>query len=331
MPTWLSGTMRTARNLGLAALVAALLSSWLFAPSRAAGRDAYYGAVVDPTVDIGRAMPRLAELGVHTVRLRMDVKDWARPSANTGTPEHDGALGQAAALDKQGFRVVLQVNSVGGAVPSYARASGLFEWLLRRPGAGAVDVVEVFGPVTDHDSDSDAFSATLPMDAQAHHYVDGPLRAAWDVFHAAGKDVLGGAFTLWQQARNFNTVGTYTLAVTRAYVRAGYLKYVDFAGLQPYVASPASQLEWVRQAKKLFGRKPVWISEWGLNRVDYPSLTAYTEAMSRAVTALRPQVDVVCYATFTPSATSDGLVQPGLSGYRRVQPAFDRYRSWPKR
>jgi len=331
MPAWLTKTAKTARNLGLAALVAALLSSWLFPPSKAAGPDPYYGMVVDPTVDIGRAIPRLAELGVHTVRLRMDVKDWARPTANTGAAEQDGWVRQAEELDKQGFRVVLQVASVGGAVPSYARASGVFGWLLRRTGAGAVDVVEILGPVTEHDSNADAFSTTLSMDAQARHYVGGPLRAAWDVFHPAGKSVLGGAFTLWQQAKDFSGVGTYTLAVTRAYLRAGYLKYVDFAGLQPYVSSAASQVEWVRQAKVLFGETPVWISEWGLNRSDYPTLAEYSQAMTRAATALRPLVATACYATLTPSDTSDGVVRAGLTGYRPVQPAYDTYRSWPKR
>jgi hypothetical protein len=331
MPSWLTGTMKAARNLGLAALVAALLSSWLFQPSKAAGPDAYYGMVIDPSVDIGRAMSRLAELGVHTVRLRMDIRDWGRPAANTGTPESDAALSQAQALDKQGFQIVLQIASVGGAMPSYARASALFAWLLRRPGAGAVDVFEILGPVTDHDSNADAFSTTLSINAQARRYVSGPLRAGWDVFHDAGKSVLGGAFTLWQQAKDFSPVGTYTLGVTRAYLRAGYLDYVDFAGLQPYAGSPASQVDWVRQAKALFGRTPIWVSEWGLNRNDYPTLDAYSQAMTRSAAALRPLVEVVCYATFTPSATSEGVVRPGLTGYRTVQPAYDAYRSWPKR
>ena len=103
------------------------------------------------------------------------------------------------------------------------------------------------------------------------------------------------------------------------------------AGLQPYVATPASQVKWAQQAKALFGRTPMWISEWGLNRADYPTLAAYSDAMTSAVTALHPLVDVLCYATFTPSATSNGLVQPGLTGYRRIQPAYDTYHSWPKR
>ena len=336
MPGWLNDFWKTSRNLGLAALVAALVSSWLFAGGKAAGKDAYYGMVVDPTVNIGRAIPKLSQLGVHTVRLRMDVKDWARPAANTGGAEFDSALGQATELDKQGFQVILLVNSQGGAVPSYARASALFRWLLGRPGASAVDVVEVMGPVTVQESDADALSTTMTMDAQAHHYVNGPLRAAWDVFHPARKRVLGAAFTLWQQARNFSSVPTYTFAVTRAYLRAGYLKYVDYAGLRPTVGTAASQLEWARQAKTLFGRTPVWISEWGLTRGDYKDLAGYTDAMTRAVTPLRQSVAVVCYATFTPSSGSagtsgsDGLVRPGLTGYREVDPAYPAYRSWPK-
>jgi hypothetical protein len=331
MPGWLVSTAKTAGKLAFAALVAALLSAWLFAPSKAAGRDAYFGVVVDPNVNIGKALSRLANLRVHTVRLRMDVKDWGRPAANTGAPEYDGALNQAPPLHQQGFQVVLQVNSVGGVVPSYARATALFEWLLRRPGAGSVDVVEVLGPVTDHDTDVDAFSPTLSLDAQAQHYVNGPLRAAWDAFHRrAGKKVLGAAFSVWQQARDYSPVATYTLAVTRAYVRAGYLKYVDAAGLRPYVTSPTSQVEWARQAKALFGATPMWISEWGLTRTDYASLAAYSNAMTKAVGPLRRWVAVVCYANATPSATSDGLISAGLTGYVPVQPAYDTYRSWTK-
>jgi hypothetical protein len=90
-------------------------------------------------------------------------------------------------------------------------------------------------------------------------------------------------------------------------------------------------VEWARQAKALFGRTPVWISEWGLTKNDYPTAASYTDAMSRAVGPLRQSVAVVCYATFTPGTVSDGLVKPGLTGYRQVQPAYDAYRDWPKR
>lgn len=326
----LNRTLAAARTLGLAALVATLLSVWLFEPERAAGPESFYGMVIDPEIEIDKAMPRLAELRVHTVRLRMDVKDWGRPPANTGAKVYDGALEQARLLDTQGFQVVLQVASEGGAMPSYARARALFEWLLDRPGGTAVDVFEVLGPATVNASNADAFSLTLSLDEQAHRYVDGPLRAAADVFHKARRKVLGAAFTPWQQAASFNVRGANTTAVTAAYLRAGYLDHVDFAGLRPALGSPAAQVDWVRRTGSLFDRKQVWVSEWGLDRNTYPEPAGYARAVNQAVTGLRPLVAVACYLALTPGPDSYGVVQSGPGGYRPLEPAYSIYRGWPK-
>jgi hypothetical protein len=321
----------TARNLGIAALAATLLTMWMFSPGKAAGPNAFYGMVVDPQVEIGKAIPRLGDLGVHTVRLRMDIKDWARPNANTGAPAYDGALAQAGPLHTQGFLVVLQVNSEGGAMPSYARARGVFQALLRRPGASSVDVFEVLGPVTVKATNADAFSPTLSLDQQAHRYIDGPLRAAAEVFHAAGRKVLGAAFTPFQQVASYDTRGTDTLAVTRAYLHAGYLSRVDYAGLKPTLGSPTAQVDWVRVVGKLFSAKPVWVSEWGLDHNSYPDPKEYAAAMDQAVGGLRPLVGVACYLALTPGPDSTGVTQPGFSGYQPVEPAFGDYKKWPKR
>jgi hypothetical protein len=48
------------------------------------------------------------------------------------------------------------------------------------------------------------------------------------------------------------------------------------------------------------------------------------------VTGLHTLVAVACYQAFTPGADSYGVAQPGLSGYRPMQPAYDTYRHWPK-
>jgi hypothetical protein len=325
----LGAILRPARTLGLAALVATLLSMWLFAPGHAAGPQAFYGMVVEPDVDIGKAIPRLGELGVHTVRLRMDVKDWAQPTANTGAKVYDGALDQAPRLKGQGFQVVLLVNSEGGAMPSYPRARALFEWLLDRPGANSVDVFEVLGPVTEHDSNADAYSLTLSLGEQAHRYVNGPLKAAADVFHPARRKVLGGAFTPRQQKTNFDVRGGASNAVTAAYLKAGYLDQVDYAGLRPTLSTPAAQADWVRRVVPQFGRKPIWVSEWGLDRNSYPDPTRYAQAMDQAVKGLRPLVAVACYQGFTLSEDSYGVVERNL-GYPPADPAFSIYRSWPK-
>ena len=327
----LIATLRSAAVLFVSAIVAAALTEWVAPDRRVAGDDAFYGMVVGPQVDVERAIPKLGALGVNTVRLRMDVKDWGRPEANTGSPAYDGALQQAPALDDQGFRVVLQVNSEGGAMPSYRLARAFFEWLMKRPGASAVDVVEVLGPVTDQAANADAFSTRLTRAQQAQRYVDGPLKAAWDIVHRdARRKVLGGAFTPWQQAADRRNVGAWTLAVTQAYVRAGYLDRVDYAGFHPDQPTAAAQQAWVRRAAALFGEKPIWVSEWQLTRSAFPDDGAYVEAMGASAVALHGTVGTACYSGFTEEEGVVPVTQGGLGGYREDDPAFRAYRDWPK-
>ena len=301
----LTQTVRSAGLLLVSAVAAAALTQWVAPDRRVAGGDEFYGMVVGPQVDVDRAIPKLGALGVNTVRLRMDVKDWGRPAANTGSPAYDGALQQAPALERQGFRVVLQVNSEGGAMPSYGQARALFEWLLKRPGGPSVDVVEVLGPVTEQAANADAFSPTLTRARQAQRYVDGPLRAAWDVVHGdARKKVLGGAFTPWQQAADRRSAGAWTLGVTQAYIAAGYLDRVDYAGFHPDQPTAAAQQAWVRLVPDAPG---------------LPSTAGSLLGMEFCHTFGCTQEEGVVPVT-----------QGGLGGYREDDPAFRAYRDWPK-
>lgn len=322
---------RSAGLLFLSAIAAAALTRFLAPAGDTAGPDEFYGMVVGPEVDVDRAVPKLDALGVNTVRLRMSVRDWGDPAANTGSDAYDGALRQAPVLADKGYRVVLQVDSEGGAMPSYPRARALFEWLLDRPGASSVDVVEVLGPVTERESNADAFSTTLTRAEQARRYVDGPLRAAWEVVHSdADKKVLGAAFTPWQQAADGRATGAATLAVTKAYVDAGYLERVDYAGFHPDQPSVRAQQVWVDRARALFGDTPVWVSEWQLDRRAFPDDGAYLAAMGQTLPGLRSRLAVACYSGFTGQEGVVPVTEGGLGGYREDDPAFETYRNWPK-
>jgi hypothetical protein len=328
----LGNLLRPALQLLFLAVLAALLTHFLVPSNMQAGGDSFYGMVIGPQIDVDRAMPKLGALGVNTVRLQMSVKDWSRPAANTGADQYDGALQQAPKLSDQGFRVVLQVDSEGGAMPSYARSKAFFTWLLGRPGADSVDVVEVLGPVTVRASDADAFSPTLTRSMQAHRYVDGPLKAAWEIVHGDHhKKVLGAAFTPFQQASDGRSAGSYNLGVTKAYVDAGYLKRVDYAGFHPDLSTPAQQEQWVKRARDLFAGTPLWVSEWQLNRAAYPSDGDYLDAMSQTVTNLRSQLGAACYLGFTDQEGSVPVTHSGFGGYQEDNPAFSTYRDWPKK
>jgi len=323
--------LRPALLLLVVAILAALLTRFLTPSNDEAGGDSFYGMVVGPQVDVGRAIPKLGALGVNTVRLQMSVKDWSNPPANTGADQYDGALQQAPELSDKGFRVVLLVDSEGGAMPSYPRATRFFDWLMDRPGADSVDVVEVLGPVTVRASDADANSTTLTRSMQARRYVEGPLKAAWEVVHDDhDKKVLGAAFTPYQQAADGQSAGSYNLGVTQAYVRAGYLDRVDYAGFHPDLATPQQQQAWVKRAKSVLAGKPLWVSEWELNRSAYQSDGEYLDAMSTTVTGLHGQVAVACYLGFTDQEGSVPVARGGFGGYQEDNPAFDTYRSWPK-
>jgi hypothetical protein len=320
---------RPAAVLLVVAILATLLTRILTPSNDVAGGDPFYGMVVGPQVDVDQAIPKLGALGVHTVRLQMSVKDWSEPAANTGADRYDGALRQAPELDDKGFQVVLQVDSEGGAMPSYGRAKAFFRWLMDRPGADSVDVVEVLGPVTMRASDADANSPTLTRAMQAHRYVSGPLEAAWEVVHGDHrKKVLGAAFTPYQQSSDGRSTASYNLSVTEAYVRAGYLQRVDYAGFHPDVSTPAQQEQWVRRAKALLGDKPLWVSEWQLNRSAYPTDGEYLDAMSRTVANLRSQLAVACYLGFTNREGAVPVARSGFGGYQEDNPAFDTYRGW---
>jgi hypothetical protein len=119
--------------------------------------------------------------------------------------------------------------------------------------------------------------------------------------------------------------------VTEAYVRAGYLDRVNYAGFHPDLSTPQQQEAWVRRARSVLAGKPLWVSEWQLNRSAYQSDGEYLDAMSKTVTGLRGQVAVACYLGFTDQEGSVPVARSGFGGYQEDDPAFNTYRNWPKK
>ena len=194
-------------------------------------------------------------------------------------------------------------------------------------------MVEVFGPVTVRASNADAISTTLTRAQQAHRYVDGPLKAAWEVVH--GDHAQEGARRPRSRRTSRRRTGARpartTCSVTQAYVQAGYLDRVDYAGFHPDLTTPAQQEQWVQRAKKVLAGKPLWVSEWQLNRSAYQSDGEYLDAMSKTVTNLRGQLGVACYLGFTDQEGSVPVTRGGLGGYQEDNPAFSTYQDWPKK
>jgi hypothetical protein len=297
----------------------------------AQGTDNFYGVMFSYGEDVSKAKPKLADLGIKWCRVWVNIKDWSTPSNNTGSAAYDNGYQQAIALKAAGYKVILEINSEKGKVPTYSQAKAVYNWMLQKPNLKtSVDVWEIFNELNLPEYYEYAFSTTLSYKDQALKYINGPLKAAWDVFHNNnGEKVLGGSWTLWQQKAEYSTSGSYNLNVTKAYLNNGYLNYCDYAGIHPYHETASGQKDFMTQALSLFGAKPVIVSEWGLKPANY-TITTYTQAMDANRSFMYSNVRTACYYRFTPGNGWFGLVSSLSSGYTPVEPAYTTYKNWPK-
>lgn len=293
--------------------------------SAAVGTDNFYGVMFSYNESVSKATPVLNDLQVRWCRVWVNITDWNTPSNNTGA-----AYQQAIDLKKAGFKVILVFNSDKGKVPTYSQAKAVYQWALGKSGLkSAVDIWEIFNELNNKAYYEQAYSTSISMTNQAKNYINGALKAAWDVFHVSNNEpVLGGSWTLWQQTKDYSTSGSYTLNLTKAYINNGYLNYCDFAGIHPYHEYASKQREFVTSFKNLVGTKPIIVSEWGLKPANY-TVKTYTDAMNANLSFMRSNVRTVCYYRFTPGNGWFGLVK-GTNYETKIEPAYTTYKNWPK-
>ena len=193
----------------------------------------FAGVSLNGSESPGMLIPILRTLHVKTVRLFFGMLTWN----NRGG---DASIQQAAQYKAAGFQVIMNVNAP--EVPSYSEASAFFNYIKNKPGAlGAVDIWEI-----GNEPDRPPFWQGTPQE-----YVNNVLKAAWDVLHPAGAKILG-AGPSWDP--NF----------AQTMVDAGYLNYVDYAGMHPYGNSVAEVIDRATRAAKVYAGKPMILSEWNV-------------------------------------------------------------------
>lgn len=259
--------------------------------------------------DIGKAIPRLRDLGVKWVRLWADV-DWEQHT------EHY-SFQKARELHAAGFRVILELSSHSAdqkkaRVPTYAEVKSYCDWVQSAPGMkDAIEVWEILNELN-----LKRYWAGTPQ-----QYVDGVLKAAWDSFHPNGELVLGGAFTLYQDKGHAST------RITQQYVDAGYLNYCDFAGSHPYAQRPGDLQKHLDELKAIFGAKPVIMTEWNLkSRKD---TAQWAEMLETAKSIVGPHATIICYYRLLGTEREGGW--PGVlkaDTYEPQEPFYSQFRSW---
>lgn len=306
------GLHRARRLIALmvsAALIVVALGG-SFSPVKAVGNNDFYGMHVGFDAYPPKAVPVLNDLGVKWVRVWTNM-DWG----NRTIPQ---SFNLARDFKAAGFKVIMVFHQP--RVPTYAEVRSYFDWAQTVPGLSeAIDVWEILNELN------------LPKywEGTAEQYVNEVLKAAWDSLHSNGELVLGGSFTAYQNDGN-RRLGT---AVTRAYLRAGYLNYVDYAGSHPYTKTVRELRQHLDATKSLFGSKPLMITEWNFKAQPDPDLWA--AMLNEVRDYLSQQAVTACYYRLL-STTKEGgwpgvvSSNPDEPSYRPVEPFYSLYKSWPK-
>ncbi len=301
----------------LLSLLVALLPAYAATPARAAGTDSFYGMHIGNDTDIAKAVPKLNDLGVKWVRVWVDVKNWSNPSDPFN---QSGAFQRAIDLKNAGFSVIAEFNSHNGAVPTYSQAKAYFDWVQTVPGLkNAVDIWEILNEL----------NLTKYWAGTPEQYVNGPLKAAWDSIRTPSggtEKILGGSWTAWQNNK-------WSTEITKTYIDAGYLNYVDYAGFHPYVNTVGELKSIMKSAKTLFGSKPIILSEWNYKQKSDHS--AWKRELDRARAWLYDNgVSIACYYRFLGTSAEGGwpgVVQTDGSGnYVNVSTFYNMYKFFPR-
>jgi hypothetical protein len=294
--------------LFMAAAWLIVMVSLLSNPVKAVSNDNFYGMHVGYDAYPPKSVPALKDLNVTWTRVwtNMDWDDRTVPQS----------FELARDLKAAGFKVIMVFHQP--RVPTYQEARNYFDWAQTVPGMQeTIDVWEILNELN------------LPKywEGTAEQYVNQVLKAAWDSLHPNGELILGGAFTAYQNRGN-TRLGT---AVTEAYIQAGYLNYVDYAGSHPYTKTVKELRQHLDTVKSLFGSTPIILSEWNFKtQADW---NQWARMLDEVQPYIAERVSIACYYRLLRLPTEGGwpgifASDPNLDRYIPVEPFYSLYKSW---
>lgn len=188
--------------------------------------------IVQNEVATDIAIPTMQALGMKTVRMWYDVKDW-----------NDGPDRKFLKLFKQhhqaGFSVVAIFSTP--SVPEEGQVQAFFE----RMTADAMAIQSIDYWELGNEPERGFFPGTLAQ------FVNDYMKPAYEVISAANEPVIGGG-------------ASYNVDIARQLNNLGYTNYCDYVGFHPYGESAEMVIERATTAKAIFGGKPLVVTEWNV-------------------------------------------------------------------
>ena len=108
-------------------------------------------------------------------------------------------------------------------------------------------------------------------------------------------------------------------------VNAGYLNYCDYAGMHPYGYSVSEVIERATEAAKIYGSKPLILSEWNVRGATSPAQwVSELEQIAPALKKVSDEAFYFCLMKCDTMAGPGGLITPTFTPNG---PFFDWYQS----
>ncbi len=214
----------------------------------------------------------------------------------------DAQLQEAAQYKAAGFNVIMDVNAP--EVPSFSEAEGFFNYLKNKPGAlSSVSIWEI-----GNEPDRPPF-----WHGTASQYVNNVLKAAWTVLHPAGAKILGAG-------------PSWSPDYAQTMVNAGYLKYVDYAGMHPYGDSVQQVIERAEGAAKVYAGKPMILSEWNVRGAT--STSQWISELNQIAPQLKKIANEAIYFSLNKGTTMAGAAGLITSSFQPNGGFFSMYENW---
>ena len=285
--------------------------------------DLYFGATISRTDDPSKVIPILKDAGAKSVRYWLGTDFKTKSTAELGG--HFARIHQYAS---SGIKVDLIVTTPEntGSVPQYGDVKSWYSWLLKAAPQlkGDVDRWEI--------GNEPNLTKYFPT-GNLTTYVRNELKPAYEVLHAAGETVVGGAIM-----HSVNRAGIVELK------NAGYKNYADILGLHPYSYSAAKQIDYFKMFVDVMGTdKPISLTEWNIllptggddhSKVDSWEAN-YINEFNTALDYIAPRVESIYYYDFAqrPTGGSNGGQPSSLTykdsggNFTRHAPFFDWFKA----
>ena len=256
----------------------------------------YNGVSVNTHDDPSILIPILKKLGVKSVRLWWQMDTWESRGGAAAM-----SIREAQAYHAAGFNVMMNVDAP--EVPTTAQAIAFFKYIGSQKSAlAAVNLWEI-----GNEPDRPPY-----WQGTAAQYVNIILKSAWDVLHPLGAKILG-AGPSWDPG------------YAQLMVNAGYLNYCDYAGMHPYGYSVSEVIERATEAAKIYGSKPLILSEWNVRGATSPAQwVSELEQIAPALKKVSDEAFYFCLMKCDTMAGPGGLITPTFTPNG---PFFEWYQS----